>query len=487
MIAIYARQSLDKKDSVSIENQIDFCKREIQKNEGYKVYKDKGFSGKNTERPAFKELMADVKDDKITRLIVYRLDRISRSISDFANIIDILEEKKVSFTSTNEKFDTSTPIGRAMLYIIIVFAQMERETIAERIKDNYYSRGKTGVWLGGVAPFGFDNAKIKVDGKLKSTIETNSYASIAQKIFDDYAETDMSLGKIARELKEKYDLTFNNVRLSRMLRNPAYVKANADIYAYYTRNKYIVINDIDEFKGEKACILYGKQDRNLMKFNPADMQVLSIALHDGIVSSDIFLACQKKLESNKQIKNTGQGKHTWLTGLTKCGHCGYAMNVRIWKDTKNLYCRGKYNNKDCLPILPTYYLEEIEDYTVDQLENFVKKLKNSEIKENTKKTVDENQIKIELHKIEKEISNLIDNLSTANETLLKYANKKIEELDTRKHELLLKLEPTAKKTKIKLPDMPVKKLSFDEKRELAYNLISRVDIYQDSIKIQWKI
>lgn len=121
MIAIYARQSVEKKDSISIESQIEYAKREVF-SEDFKIYQDSGYSGKNTNRPAFHEMMADVQSGRIEKVVVYRLDRISRSILDFADFINILESNHISFVSATEKFDTSTPMGRAMLYIIVVFA-----------------------------------------------------------------------------------------------------------------------------------------------------------------------------------------------------------------------------------------------------------------------------------------------------------------------------------------------------------------------------
>ena len=137
--AIYARQSVDRKDSISIENQIDFCKHELKGGQG-KEYVDRGFSGKNTERPEFQALVRDIEQGKISRVIVYKLDRISRSIIDFANMMELFQRYNVEFVSATEKFDTSTPMGRAMLNICIVFAQLERETIQKRITDAYYAR-----------------------------------------------------------------------------------------------------------------------------------------------------------------------------------------------------------------------------------------------------------------------------------------------------------------------------------------------------------
>ena len=186
MIAIYARQSVEKKDSISIESQIEYAKREIF-TEDFKIYQDSGYSGKNTNRPAFHEMMADVQSGRIEKVVVYRLDRISRSILDFADFINILESNRISFVSATEKFDTSTPMGRAMLYIIVVFAQLERETIAERVRDNYYARVKKGAWGGGPAAFGFDLVKTTIDGKKATICQPNEQISVVQRIFELYA------------------------------------------------------------------------------------------------------------------------------------------------------------------------------------------------------------------------------------------------------------------------------------------------------------
>ncbi len=132
--AIYARQSVDKKDSISIESQIEFCKYELRGG-NCKEYQDKGYSGKNTDRLQFQMLVEDIKRGLIARVVVYKLNRISRSILDFANMMALFQEYNVEFISSMEKFDTSTPMGRAMLNICIVFAQLERETIQKRVQE----------------------------------------------------------------------------------------------------------------------------------------------------------------------------------------------------------------------------------------------------------------------------------------------------------------------------------------------------------------
>ena len=122
--AIYGRQSIDKKDSISIESQFEFCRYELKGGEG-KEYKDKGYSGKNIERPDFQRLLQDIRLGLIKWVIVYKLDRISRSIVDFAKLMELFKQYDVEFVSCTEKFDTSTPMGRAMLNICIVFAQLD--------------------------------------------------------------------------------------------------------------------------------------------------------------------------------------------------------------------------------------------------------------------------------------------------------------------------------------------------------------------------
>ncbi len=138
--AIYARQSVEKKDSLSISGQVDLCRRMAGEKEPA-VYRDAGYSGKNTERPAFRQLMQDVKAGRIATLYVYRLDRFSRSVADFGQLWQVLQANRVEFVSVSENFDTSTPMGRAMLHIIMVFAQRQRQTLQQE-RDRAQRRGE---------------------------------------------------------------------------------------------------------------------------------------------------------------------------------------------------------------------------------------------------------------------------------------------------------------------------------------------------------
>ena len=196
MDAIYARQSVEKQDSISIETQIEYCKRYA--GDEPLIFHDKGFSGKNTNRPAFQQLMEAVEAGQVSRVIVYRLDRFSRSIADFSQIWAMLEQHNVEFMSVTENFDTSSPMGRAMLNIVLVFAQLERETTAERVRDNYQHRFALGAWPGGPAPYGFDLTKISDgSGRQVSSLIANNNAPVVRRIFELYAQEETSLRSIA--------------------------------------------------------------------------------------------------------------------------------------------------------------------------------------------------------------------------------------------------------------------------------------------------
>ena len=226
--AIYTRQSVDRPDSISVESQAEICRREVVGNE-YKIYTDKGYSGKNTDRPAVQDLINDIKVGKIKRVIVYRLDRISRSVLDFANLIDVFQRYKVDFVSTMEKFDTGTPIGKAMLMIVMIFAQLERETIQQRVIDAYRSRSKRGFYMGGRVPYGFELIETTLDGvRTKMYRIKEDEAEIVRLIFSMYSNPQVSLGDVAKHLNENGVLKpdgkpFTRSRIRDIIVNPVYL------------------------------------------------------------------------------------------------------------------------------------------------------------------------------------------------------------------------------------------------------------------------
>lgn len=490
--AIYVRQSKDKKESLSIEGQIELCRRECRHPETALIYKDRGFSGKNTMRPGFQSMQKDVRDGKISKIIVYRLDRLSRSIIDFGQLWSELEKNQVEFVSVNEKFDTATPMGRAMIYIIMVFAQLERETIGERVTDNYYTRIRQGNWPGGPAPYGMANVKIQNEkGNQVPSLGYTEEFEVVKEIFYRYALEDISLGAIACDLTDrgipcKKRDAWDSVALSRILHSPVYVRADEKIYYYYrSRGIKRFSNTLEEFDGTCSAHIVGKRAGSVRKYTSFQEQVLSLTNFPGKISSDIWLACQHKLEQNKQIRNTGKGKNTWLAGLLKCGECGYSLTVRRWKDKKYLYCSGRGNLHICSKKSFVQGPKEIEDEVQKELEKLLDECNQEQVqapdieKERNRQT--------EIREIDDKIQRLISLMSEAADITMLYINKELESLDMRKTELLESYQSPERGRKQECQGIIFSQLGFEEKKITAQAFIEKIKVYDDCIEILWKV
>jgi DNA invertase Pin-like site-specific DNA recombinase len=482
MDAIYARQSLDKKDSLSIEGQIEKCRLHTQSE--VKIYQDKGFSGKNTCRPAFTALMEAVEAGQISKILVYRIDRFSRSISDFYRVWEKLQQHNVAFQSVTESFDTSTPMGLAMLSIILIFAQLERETTAERVRDNYHHRFSLGAWPGGPAPFGFDLTKVyDKDGRRVSSLVANEQAEIVQFIFDEYTKPDTSLRSIAHLLTEMgthgpKQESWDNVTLSRLLHSPLYVKASEDIYWHFLAKGLRIQQDISAFDGIHACNVVGRRDRSRNKYNDLPGQMLSVSNHEGLISTDVWLQAQEKLEKNRQIPRDNAGKYSWLTGLMKCGNCGYAVKINYIKAEDKFYliCSGRSNRRICHTSIHID-LRELEDYIAAQIEEQLQLCPSEEVYPDSSEEADAVQ------NIERKIERLVGALAESNDVTVSYINREIERLHKEREVLLTRLQHT--KTTPRHLDFA--RASFDEKKIIASELIDRILLDGENANIIWKI
>lgn len=500
--ALYARQSLDKKDSISIENQLEFCKYETRGAE-YETYIDKGFSGKNTNRPAFTKMMEDIKAGKIKRVIVYKLDRISRSILDFSNMMEIFQEYNVEFNSATEKFDTSTPIGNAMLNITIVFAQLERETIQKRIADAYATKSQKGFYMGGRVPYGFRLEDTVINGIHTSVFVPESDEMAAIKlIYKLYSDPDMTLGAVMRELldrgfTEKRGAAWCTARISEIIRNPVYVKADMDIYNFFESQGSNIINPASDFIGTNGIFLYKGRNGNNAKKKQYDLvgRDVVIAPHNGIIDSSTWLKCRLKVMKNRQSARTNKGKRTWLNGKVKCKKCGYAYTVTKSNTKAGRYfqCSGARYSIKCKGAGHTIYADVFENYISDEIK---KQLAKFEYLSDELETIAEpvgNFIKVRIAEIDKEIASLISKVADANKTLMNYLNQRIDELDTEKRSLQEKmLQTNTNQTSFKLNKITnyVEKwedLSLDDKQRVVDILIDKILIDEDAIEIIWNI
>ena len=498
--AIYARQSVDKKDSISIESQIEFCKYEL-KGGNCKEYKDKGYSGKNTERPQFQQLMRDIESGLVRKVVVYKLDRISRSILDFAKMMDFFQKYEVEFVSSTEKFDTSTPMGRAMLNICIVFAQLERETIQKRVTDAWYSRCQRGFKMGGKTPYGFRTEPYVMDGvRTKKLVIEPTEAAFVRQMYEMYADPQVSLHDITKKLTADGMRTYHGRPLSRatlsvILRNPIYVMADLDIYEFYKSQGTDIYNDAADFAGTNGCYYYQGKGNTEDKHKHLQGQTLVLAPHEGFIPSELWLKCRKKLLASHTYQPARKARNTWMAGKIKCGNCGYAlMSINNPVGKQYLRCTKRLDNKSCAGC-GKIITSELEAVVYQQM---VKKLEKHKTLTGRKKAAKANPkiaaLQVELLHVDSEIEKLVDSLTGANNVLLSYVNVKIAELDGRKQELVKQI---AELTVEAISPEQVNQISgyldtwdnvsFDDKRRVVDLMITTVAATSDSLNITWKI
>ncbi len=498
--ALYGRQSIYKEDSISVESQIEYGIYETR-GEPYKIYADKGYSGKDTNRPAYEEMLSDIQQGFISKVVVYKLDRISRSILDFSNMMEIFQTHGVEFISTTEKFDTSTPIGRAMLNICIVFAQLERETIQKRIADTYYARCKKGFYMGGRVPYGFALEKTIIEG-----IHTSKYVPVPEEeeqiklLYALYSESGTSLGDVIRHLRDNgivnvRGASWSTARLSELMRNPVYVKADADVYNFFKSQGADIINPVEDFTGHNACYLYKGVSSEKNKRSDINAKEVVLAPHEGIVSSKIWLKCRIKCLNNKQSTKSGKPKNSWLVGKVKCGNCGYALTVAKAKTKWGRYfvCSSRLNQKLCKGVGKTIYADLLEQYMLTAIKKKLSGFQELTYDDSENVNPKLNENKILLSRLENEIKQLLEKDSTANDVLMTYINEKIVLLDTQKNELkkeIYKISSNVEEGSMRVIKNHVnqwEELSFADKQAVVDTLVQVIYIADDRIEITWNV
>ena len=296
--AIYTRKSCEdglELEYNSLDAQYDSAEAYIrsQASNGWRVipkrYDDGGFSGGNVNRPALKALMRDIENGEVDVVVVYKIDRLSRSLGDFTDLSKLFERHNVSFVSVTQQIDTSNAAGRMMLNILMSFAQFEREMTSDRIRDKIYATRKKGLWSGGMIPFGYKT----VDKRLVPDPVT---APVVRHVFARYAES-ASAKLVASELQKKFgprtfgskkggDPTWRMMHVYRILRNPVY-------------------------KGELLHRATGE---------------IFHGLHEPLVDAALWEDCRRILDESAGLQPSAHRETVAiLKGLVRCGHCGGAM------------------------------------------------------------------------------------------------------------------------------------------------------------------
>lgn len=347
--AIYVRQSADRADSVSLETQEALCRQELADGTAVRVYSDRGYSGKNTERPALRTLMAAVRADQIDRVLVYKLDRISRNLADFTQLLREFEAHRVEFCSHTERFETASPMGQAMQSLLMVFAQLERETISGRVRDAAFSRAKMGFDTGGPPPVGFRKIPSEILGKRTQILSPDADAPRISAAFTAYLAAENSLSDICRTWNHAGFLTRRGSEwyphtVCRVLRNPVYAQADSHVYAYLSSRGAALC--IPETLPERHGVyLYADRRINRSRFTDLHGVFAICAPHEGLVPPEVWLGCQQKLDASRRKRTHGSGEKTWLSGSIFCMRCGSAMTAVRGRHADYLICGGKKRGK----------------------------------------------------------------------------------------------------------------------------------------------
>lgn len=442
MLALYARKSVERENSISCETQIEYCRMMIRPEErGEKVvtFIDNGYSGGNMNRDGFQKMMGLVRQGKVSKVIVYKLDRMSRSLSDFMNILQEFKENKVEFVSSQEAFDTSSPYGDLIVKILMVFAEFERTSIINRVSQAYLHRSEMGFYMGGRRPYGFQLVPTVIHNvKTKKLDPIPSEAEQVRYLFEVYAQESVSLRRLVdimnAEGKQPLDGShWTTAKLSTLLKNPIYVKADSNVYDYYDRHRTEIVTDVSQFTGEFGAQLYGHTKHQAGNPDWSDMRLVLLS-HPGIVDSEIWLKCQRKLEKNRQITNSYSNTTSWLAGKVICEQCGHTMTTIKGKPGKDGEVRRYFNctgrsQRVCQGPKVTIYAEDLENMVYQCIAEKLAGLKEAKYSSH-KGSGELNDLKLKVKAIERTEKQLLDTILAGgfNEDLLTIANQKASQL-----------------------------------------------------------
>ncbi|WP_024615978.1 recombinase family protein [Clostridium sp. Ade.TY] len=430
-VAIYSRKSKFTGKGESIENQIIKCQKfiefkfsdEITKKD-VEIYIDEGFSGKNEDRPKYQEMISKVRNGEIDKIIIYQLNRLGRNARDIHNTMEMCTSLNCIIYSATEGFDSSTSFGRAVIGILASLAQLEREQLAERIKDNMYTLAKMGRWLGGQSPLGFnyvretykdENMKERSLALLrKNTEELKLVKKIYDKYLDEKSLSQVSKWSLTNNFRGKNGGNLDKSAINIILQNPVYVQSNQEVC------------DFLEKLGYEVC---GVPNGNgILRYGKGEERIAAISKHKGIIPADKWLQVQEIIKKNtEKAPRLGKTNTALLTGILKC-QCGSGMRVTYGHKkpdgTKSFYytCSMKNNSGGTRCKSKNINGQEVEKLVINKIKirtaedicNNLKALTGSLNQEETASKV--NSLNEEKNLLKTKIDNLINKLSLTSDT-----------------------------------------------------------------------
>ncbi len=507
-IIIYARKSVERENSISCDTQLEYCRTMIkpeERSEEIIPIVDNGYSGGDVNRDGFQKMMKLISQEKVRKVIVYKIDRISRSLPDFINILEDFKKHRVEFISSQEAFDTTSPYGEMIIKLLMVFAEFERTSTIERVTQAYAHRSDMGFYMGGRCPYGFSLVPAVIHNiRTKKLEPVPEEIKQIQYIYETYSQENVSLRRlrdllIAENRPRLTGKPWTTSSLSSLLRNPIYVKADSDIYDYYERQGIRIISDLSAFTGEYGAQLYGhtKAKRNSADRSDEKLVLLS---HSGIIDSSIWLKCQYKLQKNRQITTSYSNPTSWLAGKVVCEKCGHTMTTVKSKINKSgeirryFSCTGKSHKKICTGTSVTIYAEDMEIMVYDCIAVKLSTLKNTVSFSRPMDSPESNNIKLKLLAIEKSRQQLVDMFLSEdiNKDMKDLLNQRACRLTQEQNVLTKQLDALKIRAKETSEDLDLEPLwktaDYDCRKSIAMRMIHRITVSEDgSISILWNI
>ncbi len=357
-VFIYARKSKFTRQSESIETQIDKCRQYIRLNltdqniseNDIEEYCDEGWSGKDLNRPKFKEMNDKIKRGECGYVIVYRLDRISRSVSDFSKLMSDFQKASVSFISVTEAFGTNPAQAQFMMNILSSFAEFERQIIAERVRDNMHKLAESGRWLGGRTPLGFRSEKVRNSSHIDwgdnterteykltpNESEIKTVKLIYKKYLELQALSKLETFLINSNIRTRSNCKFTIRTLKEILKNPVYCTADHVAYEYFNDNGCDLCIEDRELDQSKGFIAFNKTQSNDKRTkNPISEWIIAIGKHEGIISGEDWVKVQHIIDHNAdKCYRKSKNPVALLSGVLRCS-CGSYMRPKYNRDNKD--------------------------------------------------------------------------------------------------------------------------------------------------------
>ena len=334
----YGRKSVYKDNSDSIDNQFRMCKEYCELRfpgeiDLWECFSDEDFTGANTDRPGFQQMMSLIKDGLCDVLVVYQLDRFSRDVRDFSEAYAELQAHHVRFICLDLNIDTSTPIGEAMMYVSAAFGQMERKNIALRVADNLTGLARKGYWVGGNPPMGYVRERIVINGRKHVTlVEDPDGVERLKGLFDYFLDSGYSLQRMEtvfrkNGIKAEHGGFFSSTQLHQLLTSPYCCEATPEVYDYFAAKGCKMESPRELWDGSCGVMVYGRstlKNKTHKKTKPEDWTVC-LGVHKPFIFAEKWLAVQARMSRNKAYH---QKKYPTklLRGVLRCS-CGALMAV----------------------------------------------------------------------------------------------------------------------------------------------------------------